>query len=472
MKTTPYWVCGDDSPLPAIQGQAIADIVVIGGGLAGLTVAQLLSRHDYDIVVLEQETCGSGATLRSSGFVTPDTELEVGEITRRFGPSDAALIWHGAVTASEHVRATIEGEGIGCDFMPADCLYVATTERGRSLVRREHNERLRVGLSSSWYSRDALLTILGSDRFEGGLRYGGSFAVTPYRYVRGLRDRLRAKGVRIHERSAVVSVDNSAVSTSQARICCSAIVFCADRFLARIGNVKNAVHRTPTFVAATEVLSQKCLDDLFPDGALLVWDTDSPNHYFRRTADNRLLLGGNLPIKGRSAFSDPELVTEPFRTYVRDRLPLLGEVRFSHAWSGLIGTTKDFLPLAGRDRVRATHFYAGCGPGITWNVLAAQCVVETLIDGSSEFCRFLDPCRAFTDLDILQPVLQKPATFMLSHLYTKSLLRGSAEAVSKRRRWVVASLFTVLAAMMPAWGRAVGKLLFGRRGRAKRPRQG
>lgn len=444
MRTAPYWLSPRDCELPSLRGRTTADVAVIGGGIVGLTVAQLLSERDLDIVVVEQETCGSGATARSSGFVTADTELEIGEFTRRFGSADAMLIWNAAAGACEHVRATIKRHDLDCDFMEADCVYAATSRRGRRAVLREHDQRGRLRLESLWYSANALPAILGSDRFEGALRYGGSFAITPHRYALRLRDRLCTAGVRVYERSPVLSTNDRRVSTTDGSVSCSAVVFCADRFLAAIGGVKGSVYRTQTFNVVTAPLPSAQLAALFPDGPLLVWDTDFPNHYFRPTIDHRLLLGGGLLRKTYAAFSDPRQVIEPFGAYIRERLPVIRGATFTHAWSGLIGVTKDLLPLAGGDPARPAHFYAGCGPGIAWNVLAARTVVETLLDGAGELGRFFDPFRAFTDLDVVQPILGKKMTFILSHAYATTALRGSADAVQKRRP-IVATAFLVAA---------------------------
>jgi gamma-glutamylputrescine oxidase len=448
MKGTPYWLETPADPLPSLEGRVKADAVVIGGGVAGLTAAQLLAERGREVVVLERDTCGSGATGRSSGFMTPDSELQLGQLARRFGNDDAARLWRAASAACEHVRTTLQRETIDCDYLASDSLYVAIGSQGRSSAEGEHDLRRRLGLPSTWYQDRAVAAILGGGRFEGGMRYGGTFAITPHRYAVGLRDRLREKGVRIFERSAVESVDESRVSTSQGTVECEQVFFCADHDLSNLGHARTAAYHAQTFIAATDPLPRSRRETLFPSGDLLVWDTDLIYHYFRWTADNRFLLGGGLLRKTYAPQSDPVLIINSFRTYLRERLPAMEDISFSSVWSGLIGVTKDLLPLAGRDARRPAHFYAGCAAGIPWSVLAARCAVALAVNGASEFQKFFDPHRAFTDLDVLQPVLRKAATFALSHAYAKSILRGSSSDVKRRRPWVIAALLAPALALL------------------------
>jgi gamma-glutamylputrescine oxidase len=254
--------------------------------------------------------------------------------------------------------------------------------------------------------------------FEGAVRYAGTFAITPHRYALGLRDRLRANGVRVYERSAVTAADGERVTTAHASVRAAQIFFCADHDLDRLGHARAAAYHAQTFLAATEPLPRDRFEQLFPDGNLLVWDTDLMYHYFRRTADDRFLLGGGLLRKTYAPPSDPAVMVDDFRRYLRERVPIMTGIDFANIWGGLIGVTKDFLPLAGRDEKNPTHFYAGCGAGIPWSVLAARCAVEAATEGRSDLQRFFDPRRRFT-LDRLQPLLRKPATFALSHAMAK-----------------------------------------------------
>jgi gamma-glutamylputrescine oxidase len=454
LKTTPYWFAPEAKPLPALDGDVTADAVVIGGGISGLTVAQLLSARGYDVVVLDRETCGSGATGRSSGFMTPDSELQVSQLVRRFGAHDAARLWRAAAAACEHVRQTIRQHDLDCDFIEADSLYIAADRTARGMITSEHDSRIEAGLTSAHYTNERLREAIDAQGFDSAVRYRGTFAITPHRYARALRDQLRREGVKVYEHSTALSAGDDYVVTAHGNVHAGAIFFCADHELATIGNARRTAYHAQTFLAATAPQPPERFRTLFPDGDLLVWDTDLIYHYFRRTADDRLLIGGGRLRNTYGPQTDGRTGAADLRDYARKRLPLFGDVEFTHAWSGLIGVTKDFLPIAGRDDARVRHFYAGCGAGIPWSVLAAQCAVAAM-DGPASFDEFFDPRRAFTDIDPVQPLLGKPVTFALSHAYAKGLLRGYAADVRRRRPLVLGAFSAAIAGALTVARRVI-----------------
>lgn len=431
MQRIPYWLT-DSEPLPPLRGDVTTEALVVGGGIAGLTVAQLLCDRGVEVVLLERDSCGRGATGRSSGFMTPDSELQVEQLVRRFGEDGSAMLWRTALGACAQVATTIQRDRIECDYRSAHCAYVATDASGRSTIEREHELRSRAGLESTLYGDAHVSTILGGE-FEAAVRYGGTFSITPHRYAVALRDRLVERGVRVFEQSPVVDLGPASASTGEATVSAKMIFLCADHDLARFAAGRHAAFHAQTFLAATAPVPAELFEQLFPSGDLLVWDTALVYQYFRRTADDRLLLGGGRLHKTYAPPSDPLAIVDHLRSYVRTHLPMFEGVPFTHVWGGLIGVTKDFLPLAGPDPHRPGLYYAGCGAGIPWSVLAARCAVECALDGFSALGRFFDPSRAFTDLDPLQPVLRKPLTFALAHGYAKAALSGTPEDVRRRR---------------------------------------
>lgn len=439
MKSFPYWLESRREPLEPALGAIEADAVVVGGGLAGLTAAQFLATRGVSVVVVEQGRCGEGATGRSSGFITPDSELQATQLLRRFGPERARFLWTSAADACEQIRKTLIDEAIECDFRAAGSLYVGIGRSGRSSVESEHESRERLGLRSALYDAGTLPEIFAAEGFEGGVHYDGTFSLTPYRYAVGLRDRLRARGVRVFENSRVLSVEASTVRCERSIIRARMVFVCADQWLSSIGGIRSAAYHAQTFLAATDPLPAATLRELFPIGDLLVWDSDLIYHYCRPTADRRLLLGGGLLRRTYTQPADPSVMLPSFRDYLQQHLPRLGDLPLPYVWHGLIGVTRDLLPVAGRDR-RSGIFYAGCAAGLPWSVLAARCAVENAIDGKSALDPYFDPERVFTDLDILQPLLGKPLTFALSHAYAKGALHGTAPQVRRRTKSVVVAM--------------------------------
>jgi gamma-glutamylputrescine oxidase len=412
------------TPTPPARGVIRADVVVVGGGIAGLTAARHLLDAGRDVVLLEADLCGSGATGRSSGLVVPDSELELAELVRRFGERDAALLWREASGACEGIRAAAVAGGFACDLVEADSLYVASSARDMKAIREEHEARAKLGVPSRLYEGEALGEALGGGYF-GGVRAGGACGINGFAWAQGVKGTLLARGARVFEGSAVVGVGHGEVRTEAAVVHASTVVLCLDRFAPALGVEARDVYHALASILVSEPLSEDARRRLFPSGPMLVWDTDLVYNYFRLTAEGRLLVGGGSLRETYARREDPR--TRSFAAlegHARWRLPCLDGVRFTHAWQGMIGMTRDLLPIAGRSRREPSHCYALCAAGLPWSVLAGRSAAAQAMGASTALDRFFTPGRRFTPFDALQSLLGKPATWALGYYYARHFQRA------------------------------------------------
>jgi gamma-glutamylputrescine oxidase len=437
MHSEVFWTRGRRSePWPKLAGPHSASVAIIGGGIAGLTVADELSRRGVkEIVLLEARTCGAGASGRSSGFITPPSELGLFELRRRFGDADARILWDAAQGGCDAIAERIDRWQIECGHLSADSFYVASDGRGAGPVQAEHDARRDLGYESRLYDESAVTSAIGGRGFGRGVRFGRTFAINSFDYVRGLSARLADLGVRIFEDSTVTSVTGEEVRTREGLVRAGTVFFCLDHAASEVRTAKRDVYHAQTFLAVSEPLDETLHRSVFPDGPLMVWDTDLIYQYFRPTADRRLLVGGGLLSRTyapeRRADAAP---VEHLLRYVRSRFPQLSQLRFEATWPGLIGVTKDLLPLAGKIEGTSRHYAALCSAGLPWSSLAARVAVEVALDGESALAGFLRPRRSFTEIELFQPLLRTPLTFALSHAYAKSLLKGNEREVARRKR--------------------------------------
>lgn len=431
-----------------LAGSRSANVVIIGGGVAGLTVAdELVRRGVEDIVVLEARFCGAGASGRSSGFITPASELSVSELRRRFGDDEARMLWDLAQGGCDSIRETIERYQIECGYLPADSLYIASDESSFHVIEEEHQARLALGYASRLYDRSDLPQVIGSTSYDGAVRSGQTFAINSFDYVRALSDRLADRGVRILENSAVTAVNGDEVRTGEGVVRARSLFFCLDHGAGSIGIAPGETYHAQAFLTISEPLDPQMSHSLFPDGPQLVWDTDLVYQYFRLTSDRRLLVGGGLLSRTYARERRHDMApVHHLLSYIRDRFPQIIDVCFEAWWQGLIGVTKDFLPLVGTIRDSERHYVVLCAAGLPWSTFAAQAAVRMSLDGESHLDRFFKPDRSFTEIDLLQPLIPKPLTFALSHGYAKSYLRGDERKVSRRKRLIGAAALAGAAA--------------------------
>lgn len=443
-----FWYRKADPALaPPLTGATEADAVVIGGGIAGLSAAQWLREEaGLDVVLLEARFCGSGATGKSSGFITPDSELELHQLARRFGDADATLLWNTARSGVEQIRQNIDRFDIDCERLHADSLYVANGRRSVSSVRVEHEAHERLGFPSRFYSGRALPQVIGTSAYDAGVRYEGTFSINGYLYAQGLKRALVRQGVRVHEGSPVVEVAWNEVRTAQGAVRARRVFVCLDKYAPSLGIAKRDNYHAQTFLILSEPVDPNTMRRMFPAGPMLVWDTDLIYQYYRPTTDNRLLVGGG---KLRYTYSPckshgENAAVESLVAYARRKFPVLRDVRFTHHWPGMIGVSKDLLPLAGPSPHVGGHFYAMCAAGLPWSTLAGRVAAQRAVEGATPLDRFFDPGRAFNPLEPLQPLLRKPGTFAVSHYYSKNYERGHADRVERQQRYVRAGLWTAV----------------------------
>jgi glycine/D-amino acid oxidase-like deaminating enzyme len=155
-----------------LSGVEQADVVIVGGGVMGLTCALALHRKGRRVAVLEKELCGAGASGRSSGFITPDSELSLGILLEREGEDKARRLWEFACAGVATIRRNVDELGLVCDYEVQDSLFVANREAAYKAVVNEDRARRTLGYASRLFTSDTLRTTLDADTLFGGLRYG------------------------------------------------------------------------------------------------------------------------------------------------------------------------------------------------------------------------------------------------------------------------------------------------------------
>ncbi len=371
-------------------------------------------------MLLEATECGAGASGRSSGFITPDSELGLDQLVIRFGAADATLLWRAAQHACERIRTDINRLQIECDFVSADSLLVANTPGKIAAIRTEHEAHERLGFPSRWYDREHIAEILGGEGFIAGGRTPGTFAINAFAYAQGLKRAFIAAGGRCFEGSPAIEILSNAVRTNEAVAHAQAIVLALDRYAPTLGVETKDTYHAQAFLTVTEPLTDDLWQRIFPQAPLLVCDSDLVYQYFRRTGEGRLLLGGGLLCETYAAKADPNpRAFRKIERYARRRFPGLKDARFTHAWQGFIGMSKDLLPIAGRSPTEPGHYVAMCGAGLPWSVLAGESAAAQVIGDSTPIDHFFVPKRPFNRVEAFQPILGKPLTWALSYYLAK-----------------------------------------------------
>lgn len=393
--------------------------------MAGLTCADALARRGIRVTLLEERFCGAGASGRSSGFVTPDSELALHDLVSSLGEARGRQLWGFVRGGVERIRGTIDRLHLDCDYEVQDSLFVARSARAfRKAVEPEHRTHAALGEPSTLHGPESLATILPARGYHGGVRYDGTFGIDAYAYCRGLRDALARDGVPIHEGTPALRFTAKGVETPRGTVKAGAAAVFADHRLPALGLAPDAVDHVQTFLAVTKPLRDADLRAIFPAGRLMVWDTDIVYQYFRAIGQGRLLLGASdlreTYSRRETRFSPP--VLRLMRRYLARRFPAV-PIELESFWPGRLGVSKDFLPILGQAEAFPRVHFAGAAAGLPWAAALGEYVADKIVDGRRELDETLSPSRPFTIGSRLQRVLGKPVSFALSHAAAKYLRR-------------------------------------------------
>ena len=382
----------------------------------GLMCARTLLDRGQRVCLLEAGTCGSGASGRSSGLITPDSELEFQDLLRQFGSEDGPRLWEFASTGVDAIRQAVLQDQIDCDLQVQDALYVADAPGGAEVISSEYAARRAFGYPGALYSRENLPTILRSTSYFGALRFADTFSIDGYGACIGLRQRLLDAGGRVYERSPVTQILNTGVETPEGSVRAPAVILCTDRFLPALGLARREVYHAQTFLAISERLSSSDMDRVFARDPLMVWETAIAYKYLRMTGQQRLLIGGGTLVStyARCEMHRPDQVVRRMTRYLAERFPGL-RVKFAACWPGLIGISKDFAPVVGHHpRYSMVHF-AAAAAGLPWAAALGRYLAEKVLDGRADLDAVLSVDRRFPIGPRMQAVLGRPSAYAISH---------------------------------------------------------
>ena len=329
------------------RGNEQASVVVVGAGYAGLATALgLAERGIRDIVLLESEHIGFGASGRNGGFVFAGYSLGERSLLGQLGAARARALYQRTVAAVETVRRRVQRHCIACDAVDAG-VYWANWFRDATLLReRQQLLAQNFGEQWEWVPHARLRDLVRSERYSDALFERNALHLHPLNYAIGIAAAAVEQGVRVHENTPALRLERRGagwrVHTPDGVVEAETVVLACGGYLAGLDRrVDRAVLPIATYVMATEPLGAR-LDECFGTRAA-VYDSRFAFDYYRPLRDTRLLWGGRISIRDR----EPMDVAKILKRDLLEVFPQLHDVRIEYAWSGLMSYARHQMPQLG-----------------------------------------------------------------------------------------------------------------------------
>ncbi|MBD3894557.1 FAD-dependent oxidoreductase [Halomonas sp. ML-15] len=390
---TPFWqeTVPPQVACPALSAETTCDLAVIGGGFTGLWCA-LKARERYPdarIVVLEASLCGNAASGRNGGFCAPSISHGVSNAVSRW-PKEATTLVRLGMSNLDGLEEDLEHYGIDAEFERRGKLNVAATPWQAAGLTSMQAAYARFGIETTLLEGEALQERFDSPKYVTGLFEPNYAVVNPGKLVAGLRQACLAQGIDIHEHTPVTALEQTPqgvrLTTPEASLHASRTAMATNAAVPLLKRLKMAVIPIFDYTLVTEPLSDSQLSAIGWQGRHGIADTGNQFHYFRKTADNRILWGGFDAIYHYGSRQDAALLHRP-ESYARlesnfnDAFPCLENVEFTHAWGGVIDTSARTTFFAGTaSKGRLAYAMGFTGQGVSASRFAALTMLD-LLDG-------------------------------------------------------------------------------------------
>lgn len=389
----PFWATTvpDIVPCPSLSIDITCDLAIVGGGFTGLWSAlKSRERHpDAKIVVLEAKCCGQDASGRSGGFCAPSISHGVSNALVRHRREAETLIRLGQQNLDDYAK-DLDDYGMDVAFERAGKLNVAATpwqlERLHSMARNYAH----FGIDHQMLTGAALTKKLDSPAYSAGLWDPNYALVNPALTISELRRVCQENGVAIHEQSLVSNLTRDGntirLNTPNGAVTANKVILATNARTPLLKRLRMSIIPIYDYSLVTEPLSDAQWASIGWSGRYGIVDSGNQFHYFRKTADNRMLWAGYDAIYYYgSDRSDHHLQRDEsfarLATQFANSFPPLANVEFSFTWGGIIDTsarTTFFSGLAHKGQVAYAMGFTG--QGVSASRFAALTMLD-LLDG-------------------------------------------------------------------------------------------
>jgi glycine/D-amino acid oxidase-like deaminating enzyme len=329
---------------PPLQESRRADVVIVGAGFTGLSTALHLAEAGANVVVLEANEPGWGASGRNGGQINPGLKMDPDQVIADFGADRGERLVRFAWATAETTFALIRRLGIECDARQGGTLRAAYQFSHAKAIERSAKQGIRHGLPVQLLDSAEVREATGSDRYLAAMRDTSGGDLQPLDYARGLAASAARAGAAIYGASPVRSIvrngDRWSVATPVAEVSAEFVILATNGYT---DDLRPALRRSivPVYssIVSSAPLPSAIAERIMPSRSVL-YESGNITIYLRVDKDGRLLMGGRGPQYPLSDASQLGYLAD----YAQRLWPFIGRVTWEKAWNGQLAMTKDHYP--------------------------------------------------------------------------------------------------------------------------------
>jgi len=383
-----YQATSGERPLyPALDGARNADVAIVGGGYTGLQAAYNLAKAGVNVVLIEAERFGDGASGRNGGQLGTGQRWWPEEMEETLGYERSKALFDLAERAKRNLLDFAAEHSIEIDYMPGQMNVAHKPGYMRAYVENAEIAAMRYDYPHMRFMDEAeTRERLGSKRYFCGVRDIGTGHIHPLKMLIGLARVAKAAGASIYEMSRATAIRQSGgktmIDTPSGTITADRVLIACNGYIGNLDPVTSG-HVMPlrSFIGATVPLND--FPAVLPGGEAVA-DSRFVVRYFRKSKDGRLLFGG------REAYTadNPRDIKKHIGRQIAEIYPALKDVEISHAWGGSVGITMTRQPFVREVMPGVTSIGGYSGHGVMLANYCGKLYADMVLGGSADLDLF------------------------------------------------------------------------------------